>query len=424
MCLNELLRKAWENPGHVLWFISPTHNQARLQYERLIDSALLSGIIQRKHDSLLRARLINGSDIVFKSGEVKHRLRGATINGVVIDEVRDQPQELWGQVIRPMLTTTKGWAAFVSTPRGFDAFYDLFQKAISNTTGEWFHIQSPSTCNPMFTQAEFDRLRSEMVEYEFLQEVMADFRSDNRGSAYQTFSPQNQKLVSPHVKTQTQAPTIQSTSGAPPLRDLCNPFLPLHLACDWNVTHLGWVISQFRHGVGHYAFDEIYLQDSHTQEGADVFVERFRGYEREIGTIRAEPQVLLIGDATGDARKTSAGGNTDFTILENTLRKAGITFKNLSTASNPTVKDRVNTMNSRLKSADGTCQAWLNPVKCPKLKRDMERVTWKQNATGAILDQTTDPSLTHLSDAWGYDIFITNPIQGVGKVGGLRVIRR
>jgi len=424
-CGNELLKRAWENPNTKYWFVSPTHEQAKLQYRRTI--GMLSpcwSILKKKNQTELRVKLINDSEITFKSGEVSHNLRGATLHGVVIDEVRQQPSDLWVQVLRPMLTTTKGWAAFVSTPNGFDFFYDLYQNCLEDPLKKWEYFHAPSTCNPLFTQEEYDQSKRDMSESEFAQEILAEFRDLTRGSAYLSFSQLNQSSVSPLVSLPTHTPLV---SGASPesVSTLANPFLPIHLSCDFNVNHMGWVMSQFRHGIGHYAFDEIWItQKTNTNECISVFIDKFRSYEKELGSWRADPQVLLMGDSTGNANKTSAAGETDWRIIENALKKAGISYRNMNSSLNPTVKDRVNTVNTRLKSADGTVQAWLHPKRCRHLLKDLQRVTWKANGQGAILDQTTDPERTHLSDAWGYDICITNPISSVKDVGSLRVIRR
>jgi hypothetical protein len=419
---NEIAKQAWDVERTNHWFIEPSFDQARVQYRRFLEEfPPLCGIHRKKpNDSEHRIFLQTGSDVAYKSGLVLHRLRGETLHTVAVDEMRDQPPELWTQVLNPMLTTTGGRASFISTPRGFDQFYDIAQIAQTDTTGDWEFFHAPSTCNPLFTQSEFERLKREMSEAEFAQEILAEFRDLNRGSAYRSFSPSNQSLVSPLVRAPIDTPAV----SGPSLQSLINPYLPIHLACDFNVGYMGWVLSQFRNGIGHYAFDEIWLERSHTEEAIDLFVQKLQQYEAEMGPLRADPKVILIGDATGEAGKTSAGGKTDYTIIESALKKAGITFRNLTPTANPRVKDRVNTVNTRLKSADGTINAWIHPKRCPNLKKDLERVTWKENAQGAILDQNTDPSRTHSSDAWGYDICVTNPIDAVKDVGALRILRR
>jgi hypothetical protein len=132
--------------------------------------------------------------------------------------------------------------------------------------------------------------------------------------------------------------------------------------------------------------------------------------------------ITIIGDATGKAGQRAAMGRSDYSIIEEIFSQAGIQFYNRTPDSNPQVRDRVNVVNSKLKSADGQAHIWLHPEKCPRLKRDIQRVTWKKGLSDK-LDQTTDPTLTHLSDAMGYAIC------GLSKlwkpdVGRMRVIVR
>lgn len=396
-CLNELARRAWEQPGGVFWFISPTFDQARTQYRRLVSMLMpCQEIMLKKNQTELRIKLINQSEIVFKSGEVGENLRGATLHGVVIDEVRDQAPELWPMIIRPMLATTRGWACFVSTPRGHDAFFDLSEKAL--TDSEWKTFHAPSTCNPLFTQQEFENARSEMSEGFFAQEILAEFRDLHAGSAYVNFGDHNLTTVSPFSRDAS----------------LVSPHLPVIVALDFNLSPAIALLGQERNGE-FYWFDEVYVERSHTQEIALEIVSRLKRLNHKM-------PITIIGDATGKAGQRAAMGRSDYSIIEEIFSQAGIQFYNRTPDSNPQVRDRVNVVNSKLRSADGQAHIWLHPEKCPRLKRDIQRVTWKKGLSDK-LDQTTDPTLTHLSDAMGYAIC------GLSKlwkpdVGRMRVIVR
>jgi hypothetical protein len=353
-------------------------------------------VLETDNQTELRVRLINQSEIVFKSGEVLDNLRGETLNGVVIDEVRDQHPELWPMVIRPMLATTKGWAAFVSTPRGFDAFYDLYQFAILDKSGQWQAFHAPSTSNPLFTIDEREEARRVMSEAEFAQEIMAEFRDLTAGKAYLSHGTHNHQEHSSFTR-----------DGS-----LISPHLPILVCMDFNVGHLRWTLGQTANS-RFYFFNEISLNNSHTQEGARELVARVKGHA---------PGVYLVGDATGNARKTAASGSTDYTILGEMLDQAKVKWVNYTPDSNPSVKDRVNIVNSRLKSAEGEVFLHYHPIHCPNLKRDFERVVWKKGAQ-AILDQTSDPSLTHSSDGVGYGVVVFTDTWKPSP-GLLRVINR
>lgn len=402
--LNELLKAAWETPGTTYWFISPTFDQAKKQYRRMV--GMLSPcweILKKKNQTELRVKLANQSVIEFKSGEVLHNLRGETLHGCVIDEVREQPGELWSQVINPMLRTTGGWCVFISTPNGFDAFYDLAKKAQKDTRGKWAFFEAPSTANPLFTAEEFEEARFEMSEAEFEQEILAKFRNIFSGRAYAAEGAHNRMLFSPFCGGR---------------EELVSKWIPVTIALDFNVNPMSWHLGQFRNETS-YWFDEIHIEDTNTEESAKELVARLVKLKEE-GLLKANPQVQLCGDSTGNSRNTKAT-KSDYDLIKTALDGYDITWTDGTPASNPPVKQRVNTMNTRLRNAAGTSTFFYHPGNCPKLTKDFERVAWKVGAE-SLLDQVKDKTLTHASDGVGYAVCVYAPIVLDGAVGKMHVI--
>jgi phage terminase large subunit len=66
---------------------------------------------------------------------------------------------------------------------------------------------------------------------------------------------------------------------------------------------------------------------------------------------------------------------------------------------NPAVRDRVNLVNSKLRSAAGEVRMAVDP-KCKELIKDFEQVSYKADTTA--IDKEKDRRRTHLSDALGY----------------------
>jgi hypothetical protein len=282
-------------------------------------------------------------------------------------------------VIRPMLATTQGWAAFISTPNGFDGFYDLATSAMNDDSGEWFFMKAPSSANPLITQAEVDNMRKNMTEKQFLQEVMAEFVDLNAGKAYYNFSSANLVTDNPFVKTQ----------------DEWSPHLPIAVAMDFNVNPMAWTLGQERNKQFYWG-DEITLADSNTPEAAEHLVEKVRHHK---------PGVVIIGDSAGKSRSTKSTGQSDYDLIATALKKAGIKFQNETPDASPGVKDRVNTFNNLLKDGQGTINCWINR-RCKTLIKDLERVTLRENSSGVFaLDKRKDASLTHSSDGVGYYMY-------------------
>ena len=70
--------------------------------------------------------------------------------------------------------------------------------------------------------------------------------------------------------------------------------------------------------------------------------------------------------------------------------------------SNPAVRERVQLVNAKLKSAAGDVRMRIAP-RCKELIKDLEQVTYKPEST--VIDKEKDTKRTHLSDALGYLIW-------------------
>lgn len=393
--LRTIVRPLQGRPGGIYWYILQTHSAAEVAFNRYWDRVRGTKILKEKpNESEKFCRLVNDAIVFFKSGENYEDLRVETLDGVVIDEYRQQHPDLWSKVVRPMLARHQGWADILSTPNGFEHFYDLCERA--KVDPEWDFFQAPSTEAPWWTEEEIKSARSEMSEDEFAQEILAEFREMGVGKTYKNHSSiLHGSLINPFTGS-----------------DSWSPYLPIIVGLDFNVGLMCWELGQHKGGDWYWR-DEIAIKNTDSDECARVLVEKIRGHK---------PGVVLIGDASGKARKTSAVGKTDYSIITQALSDAGIKYQNLTPEDNPAVKDRINAVNSRLKSADGSTHAWYHPINCKYLKRDLEKVKWKEGADGAILDKS-DPLSTHASDAAGYpmtyysEMLKTNP-------GILQVIQR
>ena len=407
-CLNDALHFAWTNPGTTTWFISPTFDQARVQYRRLVGMLWdCKGLISKKNQTELRLKLINQSQIVFKSGESLDNLRGETLHRVYIDEVRDQHPELFNMVIYPMLLTTGGSARFVSTPNGFDQFYDLKVKCDEDKSGQWTFMSAPSTANPLISAVEIENSKSTMTDAQYRQEILAEFLDMTQGKADLNANEKNQRLDCPFA-----------------LGQMINKNLPLILGLDFNLSPMAWGMVQKKID-DWWMFDELYIKGTHTQDASKALVQKLLGYKTEFDYDVKKYGLIIVGDATGKSQQRAAAGQSDYDILFAELRKNEIPFEDMTPDSNPLVKDRVNTVNMKLRDANGETHFWFHPTRCPNFKKDMDRVVWKSTGSDSIhLDQKTNPDLTHISDAMGYPICALSPIKFNSKLPTLRIIRR
>jgi len=100
---------------------------------------------------------------------------------VIIDEGALEPNLLavWNASIRPTLTDYRGSAWFMSTPKGHNGFYHLYNKGLSDP--EWQCWTYPTGTNPYIDPKEIEAAKNDLPEQVFQQEFMAAFLEDGGG---------------------------------------------------------------------------------------------------------------------------------------------------------------------------------------------------------------------------------------------------
>lgn len=163
-------------------YIAPTYQQARDIAWEMFKKVFLGADF---NESRLEIR-IGDRTIYLRGWEAIETLRGQKFDLLVIDEVAMMRNFWinWQEVIRPTLTDTKGKCIFISTPKGFNHFYDLFNIEQKDTDYKSFHYTSYD--NPHIPSEELDKAREEITEDRFAQEYMADFRK-TEGLVYKEF---------------------------------------------------------------------------------------------------------------------------------------------------------------------------------------------------------------------------------------------
>jgi len=91
----------------------------------------------------------------------------------------------WQEILSPTLLDSKGGATFISTPNGFNHFYDLSLLPGTNTDWAYFHYTSYD--NPYLDPEEIEKKKAEITADRFAQEYMGEFRK-KEGLVYKEFS--------------------------------------------------------------------------------------------------------------------------------------------------------------------------------------------------------------------------------------------
>lgn len=182
--INDLIKAALmsERPDPRFAYISPYFAQSKdVAWGYLKQfTAPIPGV--RSNESELRVDLPNGGRLRLYGADNYDRLRGIYLDGVVLDEFADMDPRAWSEVIRPALSDRQGWAAFIGTPKGRNAFWEVYERA--RASDDWYDLRLRASETEIIPQAELDLLRAEMSEDEFAREMETSFEAAIEGAYY------------------------------------------------------------------------------------------------------------------------------------------------------------------------------------------------------------------------------------------------
>jgi len=165
-------------------YIAPTRDQAKdVAWPYMKDFfGVLPGVVI--NESELKVTLPHGAIIRLYSGENYERMRGLHVDGIIMDEYADIDPSAWALVIRPCLSDYKGWATFIGTPKGKNAFYEVHKHAENDP--DWFSLLLKASESGILDADELMDIQNDpnITRNQYLQEYECDFTIANPGSIF------------------------------------------------------------------------------------------------------------------------------------------------------------------------------------------------------------------------------------------------
>jgi len=366
LCLTEILRKARFSDNGKIFYVSPTYRMSKeIMWKQLKKKVKELRWVKYINETELTVILVNNCQISLKGADKSaDNLRGVGLNFLVIDEFSDVPEEAWSEVLRPTISDkhVNGEVLFVGTPKGMGNWsFEMYQKGKSEDP-EWASWKFTTIEGGQVEEHEIEQAKKDLDERSFRQEYLASFETYN-GVVYYNFD--REQNVKP-CKYDPQA--------------------IIHVGLDFNIDPMSACLFHLKNGVAEF-FDEIVIYSSNTDEFVDELLSRY-----------PKNKIIVYPDPASRQRKTSAGGRTDLTILQN----AGLNVKCRNT--HALVRDRINSVNSRLKNFDGKRNIFIDPS-CKNLINSLTKQMYKEGT-----NQPEKSGYDHMSDALGYGIEYIFPI--------------
>lgn len=184
--INDLIRAALQCPlqSPRFAYVAPTYSQAKdvaWNYLKRFTDPIPGRIVS---EAELHVTLPGDKRVRLYGADNYDRMRGLYFDGVGIDEPADMDPAAWYDVIRPALSDRKGWAVWVGTPKGRDAFYRLWKEATGSK--DWFTMRLPASESGLIDAAELASAKLSMraVEGAYEREYECSFETPVHGSIY------------------------------------------------------------------------------------------------------------------------------------------------------------------------------------------------------------------------------------------------
>ena len=197
VCLHNTAIAAWERVGNY-WHCLPEYNQARKAIwtainphtgKRRIDEAFPPELRANTNDTEMFLRFRNGSTWQCIGSDTYNTTVGASVAGIVYSEWALANPSAWAYH-RPMVEENNGWAAFITTPRGRNHAFAMYNHA--KQSKDWFAQLLTVKDTGSLSEASLDSTLKEYVALygqdvgtaQFQQEYFCDFQAAILGAYF------------------------------------------------------------------------------------------------------------------------------------------------------------------------------------------------------------------------------------------------
>lgn len=185
LCIRQCLRKIC-----VVYYIFPTYSQAKKVIwdsitntgERILDY-IPNEVIDSKNGQEMKIRFKNGSLLQLVGSDNFDSLMGTNPQLCVFSEYALQDPRAY-QYIRPILAANDGIALFISTPRGKNHLWELYEIARQNPNWYCLKLTVEDTMHIPLSEIEKDRAEGLISDDLIQQEYYTSFTMGIEGSYY------------------------------------------------------------------------------------------------------------------------------------------------------------------------------------------------------------------------------------------------
>ena len=389
---------AWKHPRINMGYFAPTYPQIRdIFYPTIDEVAHVLGLRAEIREANREVHLYSGrqyrSTVICRSMDKPGSIVGFKIGHALVDELdlmaTAKAEMAWRKIMARMrykVAGLKNGIDVTTTPEGFKFVHQQFVKALRD--------------KPEMTQ-RYGLVQASTYDNE------VNLPDDYIDSLLEAYPPQliDAYLQGQFVNLTTGTVYRQFHRTLNGCQDEHREGEALFIGMDFNVGKMAAVTHVKRDGEPR-AVDEI----MGAYDTPDMIRRIKERYWRHDGNDYIKTcEIHVYPDASGDSRRSVNASQTDISQL----RDAG--FRVAVNASNPPVKDRINSMNAAFCNAKGERRYRVNVDRCPAYADALEQQAW--NLQGEP-DKAHDQD--HPNDAAGYFIVKDYPIIKPASIGPIK----
>lgn len=176
MAENLALYWAINNKSSIVYWVSPTNNQAYKVYEEILNAIIHTGVVKSHKGSggLMEIEFTNDSKIQFRSAEAENNLRGGSVDYMILDEAAFIKKSTFETILEPMLTVRGKKCLFISTPKGKNYLYELYMNGVKDLP-KWVSFRFRTIDSPLANKEFILEKKMSLNEKIYLQEYEAEF---------------------------------------------------------------------------------------------------------------------------------------------------------------------------------------------------------------------------------------------------------
>ena len=182
--VNDIIRAGimYKGPNGLFGYVAPYMNQARrIAWDYFKYYA--QPIVKDVNESQMTITLINGVKISLFGADSADNLRGLGFSGLYLDEYADFRPSVFGNILRPALSDKNGWCVFSGTPKGHNAFYEVYRRAQADPS-DWFLLRLPASESGLLPRSELAAAQAQLSPDQYQQEYECDFSSAVAGAFF------------------------------------------------------------------------------------------------------------------------------------------------------------------------------------------------------------------------------------------------